>query len=359
MKIWQESPLEDMESIEIAFLSSFSHDVHLGFAESIDADVVPFRSTYSGFSEGTPLGDAIAGFRWPDYDIYVIEGSSPLYAAAARNLIDDSPIIYLGGDRGMFALHPDSGETSRNSWIDSLIERYGFSVAQTIARRTIDGAIVVSDFIATYTQKVAGSQTPIRIAHPYIESETYDELGNVDPALESNTAVTIGRAMEYKGIDQLVSAWPSVRERHPEAELQIVGPGGHPDAYEQVPGVTVRGFVDNLSDAFAPCSLFVQPSRGDAFPVSTLEAMRAGVPPLVTRLTGTKSEVVDISEDLVVESTDEGLAIGVSSYFDRSTEEHREFSVKARERGKQFNEVYRKQVFRKQFFELLSELNSN
>jgi glycosyltransferase involved in cell wall biosynthesis len=167
--------------------------------------------------------------------------------------------------------------------------------------------------------------------------------------------VTVARPWHYKGVDMLVDAWPAVRAAVPDAELHVVG-RGHPDAYAETPGVRVRGYVDRLADAFSPASLFVQPSRVDAFPVSTLEAMRAGVPPLVTRTTGTRSEAREIDEALVVETSVDGLRDGIRRYFGRDADERRAFARRARERGARFDAESRTAAFREAFRDVLKAL---
>ncbi|NHN46525.1 glycosyltransferase family 4 protein [Halostella sp. JP-L12] len=343
-------------TLDVTFLSSFSHDVHLGFANSIDANIVDFRSTYNGPMKNTPFGDAMAGRYWPESDIYMIEGSSPLIAAAARNLIDDSIFIYLGADRGMFGLTNASERTMRNSIFNDLIERYGNFAAKQLIEDTIDGVIAVSDFIADYTRLFVGSKTPIRIAHPYIEYKKYSRLAKVSPEISSTKAVTIGRSMNYKGIEQLVKGWTKVRESNSKAELKIVGPGDHPIEYEETPGVTVEGYVDDITNIFNDASLFIQPSRGDAFPVSTLEALRAGVPAIVTLTTGTRSEIRAIDGDLVVDSNASALAEGIIDYFDSDVNRRHELSQRARERGACFDPESRKAAFRKAFESLLRDI---
>ncbi len=175
----------------------------------------------------------------------------------------------------------------------------------------------------------------------------------MSPELDANVAVTVGRGDRYKGVDRLAAAWPAVRERHPGAELHVVG-SGHPE-YEQA-GVAVHGFVDDLPAALARAGLFVQPSRMDTFPVSTLEAMCAGLPPLVTGATGTRSEACALDPSLVVDGSPESLARGVAEYFDRPVEERRTLGAAARERGRSFDEECRCAAFERAFYDVIAAL---
>ena len=343
----------DPDAARVAMLYQDPHPAHRGFAEAIDADLVDYHRLPVG-----PLGDTIAedvlnGLRYPDYDVYLVEGSRPLYAALTRRFTGRGKLVYLCADHGLHEL--GSTEFEGDSALKSLIGRFGTPAVRAVARRGIDGVVAVSEFAAEFTRPIVGPDTPIMVAHPYIQPENYDSLAAVTPAPNNNVAVTVGRSWRYKGVDLLVDAWPTVREAFPDAELHVVG-SGHPEAYGEVDGVRRRGYVEALADAFAPASLFVQPSRVDTFPVSTLEAMRAGLVPLVTETTGTRSEARAIDPLLVVSTDTASLADGVCDFFGRGPDERRALSKQARDRGQRFDPDSRKAAFREAFEEILKAL---
>ncbi len=329
------------------------HPAHRGFAEAVDADLVDFQRHSLGPLSDSVVGDVYNGLRYPSYDVYLVEGSRPLYAALAHRAVRRSKLVYLCADHGLYSLGRADFEGS--SGFKSLVGRFGRPAVREIGSRFVDGVVAVSAFAADFTRPVVGPDTPIEVAHPFIQPDVYDALGGVSPALDANVAVTVGRPWRYKGVDMLVEAWPTVRESFPEAELHVVG-GGHPGSYAETPGVEVRGYVENLADAFAPASLYAQPSRMDTFPVSVLEAMRAGLPPLVTETTGTRSEAGALSSDLVVDPSPEALAAGVVAYFERDGAERRELSSRARERGATFDAETRKRAFAEAFDTVLEAL---
>ncbi|WP_339102614.1 glycosyltransferase family 4 protein [Haloterrigena salinisoli] len=341
------------DAVSVAMLHQEPHPAHRGFAEAVSADLVDYHRLSLGPLEETVLEDGLNGVVYPDYDVYLVEGSRPLYAALTRRFTRGGKLVYLCADHGLCQL--GNADFEGDSALKSLIGRFGTPIIRGVGRRGIDGVIAVSEFAAEFTRPVVGPETPIEIAHPFVQPGTYDALGDVTPDIESNVAVTVARPWRYKGIDMLVDAWPRVREAVPAAELHVVG-GGHPEAYGETPGVRVRGYVENLADAFAPASLFVQPSRMDTFPVSTLEAMRAGLVPLVTRTAGTRSEAREIDPSLVVEPSTDALARGVVEYFERGLADRRELAARARERGDRFDPDSRTAAFRESFREVLKAL---
>ncbi|MFC4438917.1 MULTISPECIES: glycosyltransferase family 4 protein [Natrialbaceae] len=343
----------DPDAVRVAMLHQDPHPAHRGFAEAIGADLVDYHRLALGPLEGTLIEDVVNGLAAPDYDVYLVEGSRPLYAALARRFARGGKLVYLCADHGLYQL--GNADFEGESAVKSVIGRFGTPAVRAVGRRGIDGVVAVSAFAAGFTRPVVGPDTPIEVAHPFIQRETYDALGGVRPDLESNVAVTVARPWEYKGVDMLVDAWPRVRESVPDAELHVVG-GGHPAEYAETPGVRVRGYVEELVDAFAPASLFVQPSRMDTFPVSTLEAMRAGLVPLVTRTAGTRSEAREIDPSLVVTPSERALARGVREYFERRPGERRELAALARERGARFDPDSRKAAFRTAFRDVLKAL---
>jgi glycosyltransferase involved in cell wall biosynthesis len=343
----------DPDETRVAMLYQDPHPAHRGFADAIAADLVDYHRLSLGPLTDTLAEDVVNGLAYPNYDVYLVEGSRPLYAALTRRFTRGGKIVYLCADHGLYQLGNPNFEG--DSPIKSLIGQFGMPVVRAIGRRGIDGVIAVSEFAAGFTRPIVGPNTPINIAHPYIQPDKYEALGSLTPSLENNIAVTVGRPWSYKGVDILVEAWPIVREAFPEAELHIVG-GGHPEQYDQTAGVHRRGYVEELSDAFEPASLFVQPSRFDTFPVSTLEAMRAGVVPLVTQTTGTRSEAREIDSSLVVTADKQALAAGVRHYFERDIDDRRRLSEAARNRGSTFDPDSRKAAFRDAFRNVLKAL---
>jgi len=343
----------DPDAARVAMLYQDPHPAHRGFAEAIGADLVDYHRIPAGPLADTIAEDVLNGLQYPNYDVYLIEGSRPLYAALTRRFTRGGTLIYLCADHGFHEL--GNTDFEGDSGFKSLIGKFGRPAVRAVSRRGIDGVVAVSEFAAEFTRPIVGSDTPITIAHPYIQPETYTALNGVTPDLSANIAVTVGRAWRYKGVDLLVDAWSTVREEFPKAELHVVG-NGHPEAYDEAPGVYRRGYVEELADAFEPASVFVQPSRVDTFPVSTLEAMRAGLVPLVTETTGTRSEASQVDSSLVVPADVQSLAEGVRNYFRHSLDDREEMSKAARHQAERFDPESRKAAFRDAFNDALKAL---
>jgi glycosyltransferase involved in cell wall biosynthesis len=96
------------------------------------------------------------------------------------------------------------------------------------------------------------------------------ELGLPEPSL---VTLFLGRMVDYKGIDDLLQAWPRVRAEN--AALVIVGA----TAERQVsvpPGVIVRPWTDSPRPYLQAADIFVHPSHADGMSNAVLEAMACG-----------------------------------------------------------------------------------
>jgi glycosyltransferase involved in cell wall biosynthesis len=326
------------------------HPAHRGFAEAIGAELVPFREDGAA---GSLLADLRSSLRYPDADVYLVEGSQPLWAALAAGVRTGARVVYLCADHGFYSL--GRGGFEGQSLTKTLVGRFGTPAVRQVGRWGIDGVVAVSEFAARFVRPYVGPDAPIRVAHPYVQPDRHGALLDLEPSLGATRAVTVGRRAPYKGVDLLVEAWSSVRRSHPGAGLDVVG-AGHPEAYGDVPGVTVHGYVgdDELPSVLSRASLFVQPSRMDTFPVTTLEAMSAGLAPVVTDRTGTRSEARALDPSLVAEPTVEGLAAAVTGYFERPVRDREWLAAAARERGRTFDRATRIAAFERAFYDVLA-----
>lgn len=107
----------------------------------------------------------------------------------------------------------------------------------------------------------------------------------------------VGGDWERKRGGAVVEAFAAVRERHPDATLDLVG--GHPPIDE--PGVTGHGFIpmgtpegrDRYASLLMRATCFVLPSAYEPFGISYLDAGAWGVPSIGTTVGGAPSAIGD------------------------------------------------------------------
>ncbi|MDK2876581.1 MAG: hypothetical protein PWQ22_991 [Archaeoglobaceae archaeon] len=132
----------------------------------------------------------------------------------------------------------------------------------------------------------------------------------------------------------------------------------------------VLGFVEDLTKFFENASLFVYPARAAAYPVATLEAMRAGVPVIVSTMTGTKEVVYEAEKrfkeefgyyggwKLVVEPHVESIAKSIEWYFSLSEDEKEFLSKVFREISERYSPEKCAEEFKRAWNSVIERINS-
>jgi phosphatidylinositol alpha-1,6-mannosyltransferase len=125
---------------------------------------------------------------------------------------------------------------------------------------------------------------PIDVCHPGLPARAVEAATTA----AAPAALIVGRLAAdegYKGHALLLEAWPRVLERHPDAQLWIVGDG---DDRQRLESLAVRlglrdvvTFMGRVSDReldalYRRSRFFVMPSRDEGFGLVFLEAMRVG-----------------------------------------------------------------------------------
>jgi glycosyltransferase involved in cell wall biosynthesis len=112
----------------------------------------------------------------------------------------------------------------------------------------------------------------------------------------------VGALSRIKGVEHLLQAMPRIAREHPDARLRIVGAGpcreelqGLARRLGEVAHVSFQGFVqpEALAAHYREARLFAFPSLGDTYGAVVGEAVRAGVPVVVSRHVGSATELLE------------------------------------------------------------------
>lgn len=102
-----------------------------------------------------------------------------------------------------------------------------------------------------------------------------------------------------KGLETLIDAAPALLAEHPGASIAIAGEGPDRSALEQraralgvEDSVAFLGLIEGPGPLLAGIDVFANPSWAESFPLSTLEAMGAGVPVAITDVGGAAEAIV-------------------------------------------------------------------
>ena len=122
------------------------------------------------------------------------------------------------------------------------------------------------------------------------------------------TAIFVGRLSPEKGLSDLLHSWATVKSRASRSvKLRILGDGPQADelwalglALELGDSVEFFGYCENVDAELVKADLFVLPSYAEGNSNSVLEAMRAGLPIVATRVGGAAIQVGSEGERFLV-----------------------------------------------------------
>lgn len=303
-----------MENKRRLFLYYDPHPFHAHLAKLVGARFYPapkLESRSKNFIKSTidTVRLLLAIFTLPrDYDVYLCE-STYIFPAMARKfglLSKNAKIIDILASPLLYYITTDEIKGLRKRMAIELIKQ-------------VDGFICVGSMEMELLHKVVQTSKPIMLTYPMVSERFYHKFKTKSkmPPLNNHNLVTIGsHDTYYKGIDIIVEAFKIVRTKYPDAKLNIIGRFDTVDeSLKGIDGVDFLGYVKDISGILQESSLFLQMGRGDAFPISTLEAMLFGVPAIVSEATGTKEIVSFVDKKLIIRLDAKELAKRICWYM--------------------------------------------
>lgn len=161
--------------------------------------------------------------------------------------------------------------------------------------------------------------------HPQVPIEEIkqkaDEEINYKVEEDQFLIMSCGRLSEEKGMDLAVKAVSILKEKgFKNIKWIIVGDGPEREKlekmiveYEVVDNIQLLGFKSNPYPYFKLCSLYVQPSRLEAFGLTMAEAQVLGKPVVTTETNGGKESVENMVSGLVTPISAEAISEAIES----------------------------------------------
>ncbi len=325
------------------FVSAGTNSVHEKMAEHIGADIHHIKSRVTKeqgkLDKLNNLLNSIADID-TDYDIILCENNY-YYSALKRILVWKKPKIINMACGGLF-YNLSAGV------IKGLERKVLLSLAQEI-----DGHLLLGHYGVELMERLGLTQ-PHKIVYPFVPDKQAKKLLDMETDLDSKEMTIIARGdPHYKGLDMLLKAYYVV-SRKQDVMLNIIS--------RDIPPSWIWNEVDKnkidtkkvryhhnppeIDSILKRTALYVQPSRGDTFPVASIEAMMAGIPTIVSSETGTKEIANDCFKDT------NGMIRLMAQYLNMSDKDRRLRSDVAKAESMKFVESEMLPFF-KNNFELL------
>ena len=127
----------------------------------------------------------------------------------------------------------------------------------------------------------------------------------------------MGRLDAQKGFDRLINIWNEVNKLHPDWHLNIYGEGKDKEKLLRMiaemkleKNITIHPPTNQIIDRYLSSSIFIMTSRYEGLPMTLLEAISVGLPPICyTFQCGPKDVIKDGVNGYLINENDEKTII--------------------------------------------------
>ena len=201
-------------------------------------------------------------------------------------------------------------------------------VERLLARRTAR-IVTITDALARFQFERVGI-APEKITTIHYGLDELPPPWGVNPSddvpADARVLLSVCRLDPQKGVDVVVRALPAIRERHPDAQLVVLGEGPERSRLEGLAeelGVPLHllGRVPDVAAWLGRAEVLVHPVRWEGFGLAVLEAMLAGLPVVAAAVSSMPELVSDGETGVLVAPDDPGaLAEAVVRVLDDPAE---------------------------------------
>jgi glycosyltransferase involved in cell wall biosynthesis len=204
----------------------------------------------------------------------------------------------------------------------------GFPKLSSSLLKSVDLVIATSSLMSSVIKSLFNFGGRVVICHPVPD---LSDFLKIDPSLKSNRICFVGSHLYIKGVDLLPEIITRVRRRIEDAEVYVIGKG---KMVNESDGIKVFGYVPHdkkLLLLLSECSIYLHPARFEAFGLSVVEAMAAGLIPIVTEMTGAKDLVKKVDPSLIVPVDVDAISAKIIEVLSMDIEEKEALSRRAKQ----------------------------
>jgi len=240
-----------------------------------------------------------------------------------------------------YQIYTDHGRQNPDPWLNRTIDRR--------ASRRTDVVVCVSEPLARHMASVVTDPSRIRVVPNGVDTERYSPLDD-DGRLRHELGIaadvpivgSIGRLETVKGYEVMIRAFARLQSKCTDSVrpvLVLVGDGSQRTALERSAAelgmsdsVRFVGWRSDIESVLRAFTVFAMSSHSEGTSVSLLEAMSAGLCPIITDVGGNAAVLgPDLEHRLVVPANPDAMAIALSDGLaDCSTRERDSKVARAR-----------------------------
>ena len=277
--------------MKTVFLHDGPHHAHAVWAKSLDAEFI------SNVTPGFPIMFRV--LKIPQV-IAQIPGDTELLLCESGAAIITGALWKKKNPEGKFIQIVDDPKLTILPKMNPLIRRiYLWALSQC------DLLIPTTPLMKSYIPEQY--QEKSKIAQLFVD---YEGFRRKKASIESKNIVFVGRVGHEKGVDRIISVFNALDQTHPESRLYIVGDGPVKSRLEKnSKNVIWAGHQEKPGEYFTRGSIYLNMARIEPAGVAVLEAMAAGLVPVVTELVGFNYAVKEVAEELVVKDEREAVEL--------------------------------------------------
>jgi glycosyltransferase involved in cell wall biosynthesis len=298
-------------------------------------------------------------FKKPNrYDLFLVSGPhfSPIIMKFFRLKKRQKVLVHLG-DETMYFLF--------DKWYGKLMQKVLIYLLNQY-----DGLLCEGQMAADLAKLNGINKPKVYTTYLGVPKERQQTLLNINNNPFSKNLMFIstgpkGWRTYYKGLDLMIKAYQKAFEKDQELTFTIIGEWDKKLQAELIKGCDVKckasidfaGHTDKIDELLAKGSIYFHTSRGDAFPTVVLEAMSAGLIPIVSEWTGSKEVVKDVNSNLIVSLNEDEIASKIIEVINLDKEEKKQLSSKSRLVSEKFTEDFALNHYRMTFEKLTADFN--
>ncbi len=209
------------------------------------------------------------------------------------------------------------GDVGRISGLGGLAaSAYEETVGRFVVSRS-DHVVCVSRAVEAIARSLGATRTAV--VRNAVDVDTFSPTPT-----DGKRLLYVGRLVRNNGVQDLLAALPGVLDAHPDATVDLVGSGPLGDRTRASirerglsSAVTVHDYVDDIAGMYDRATVFCRPSYSEGLPLTLLEAMAAGVAPVVTDVAGVPEVVTDWETGILLQPGEpESIRRAVVELFD-------------------------------------------